>query len=286
MILPDFLIPSRANQAWQYSGIDSPENCLDKKHFDSYPHDVIYQYNSRGFRDAEWPTSLNELTSAIWCVGDSFTVGLGSPFPHIWPYVLQQTLNTRTINVSMDGASNMWIARKAVQILQDIAPAVMVIHWSYINRREQDLPTALDQQWEKFYNAIRDLSWPNCDRHERDQLPQHIIDEIELVHGGWNNVMLPDDRRLMHYFLCSDQDDVDNTLDCINLVSQSAQHTRIVHSFIPNFVPDLFKGHIESTILGLVIPEIKALDLARDGHHYDQLTSHYLVEQILSRLNQ
>jgi hypothetical protein len=286
MILPDFVLPSRVNQTWSYSGLDCIEDCLDKKHFKSYPHDITYNYNSRGFRDLEWPSTIAKLKNSIWCVGDSFTVGVGSPFLHIWPCILQQTLDTRTINVSMDGASNMWIARKAVKILQDIAPAVMVIHWSYINRREQDMPTALDQQWKKFYNNIRDPSWPDCDRHELEQLPQHIIDEIELVHGGWNNVVLPDDRRLMHYFLCSVEDDISNTLDCINLVSQSAQHTRIVHSFIPNFVPDLFKGHIESMISGLVIPEIKPLDLARDGHHYDQLTSHYLVEQILLLLNQ
>jgi hypothetical protein len=273
------------NQHWQVSGMDSLEQCLDSTHYQSYPWPVEYHYNNRGYRDHNWPDTLAELQQCVWCLGDSFTVGIGSPREHTWPYILQQALHTRTINVSMDGASNNWIARKAVEVLQDIAPAVMVIHWSYINRREQDLPTVLDQHWKKFYNNIRDASWPNCDRHERDQLPQHIIDEIDLVHGGWNNITVPDDHRLMHYFRCSDEDDVHNTLDCINLVVQHSHNTRIVHSFIPNFVPDLFKGRIESEISGLVIPEIPALDLARDSHHYDRLTSRYLVEQIMSLLN-
>lgn len=286
LILPDFEIPSRVNQHWQTTGMDSLEQCMDPAHYQSYSYPVEYNYNNRGYRDSNWPDTLDLLAQGVWCLGDSFTVGIGSPLAHTWPHVLQHALHTRTINVSMDGASNNWIARKALQVLQHIAPTFMIIHWSYINRREQDLATVLDQQWKKFYNNIRDASWPNCDRHQREQLPQHIVDEIDLVHGGWNNVVVPDDYRLMHYFRCSDEDDVRNTVECINLVAQSAQHTRIVHSFIPNFVPDLFKGRIESQISGLVIPEIKTLDLARDGHHYDRLTSHYLVEQILPLLNQ
>ena len=55
MILPDFILPSRQNQVWDESGLDSYAACLDKKHFKSYPHKVEYRYNSRGFRDTEWP---------------------------------------------------------------------------------------------------------------------------------------------------------------------------------------------------------------------------------------
>ena len=82
-----------------------------------YLHPITYNYNSRGFRDQEWPDSMTELREATWCVGDSFTVGLGSPVTHTWPNVLQQTLQKKTINVSMDGASNNLIARKVLKIL-------------------------------------------------------------------------------------------------------------------------------------------------------------------------
>jgi hypothetical protein len=53
LILPDFILPSRVNQHWQYTGLDSEDQCLNPKHFKSYPHPVTYQYNSRGCRDLD-----------------------------------------------------------------------------------------------------------------------------------------------------------------------------------------------------------------------------------------
>jgi hypothetical protein len=160
MILPDFILPSRINQTWSYSGLDRFEFCLDKKHFESYPHAITYQYNSRGFRDAEWPDTVDKLKNAIWCVGDSFTVGLGSPIEHTWPYVLQQTLQKRTINISMDGASNNCIARKVLKILTQIQPELIVIHWSYLHRREDSVEAAQLKWWQTYYNNIKDSAWP------------------------------------------------------------------------------------------------------------------------------
>jgi hypothetical protein len=136
VILPDFLLPTRANQTWQYSGIDSLSCCANKQHFLSYPHHIEYVFNSRGFRDTEWPVLLNELKNAVWCVGDSFTVGIGQPFSHTWPQVLSKKLRRRTINVSMDGASNDWIFRKVCRIIEVVDPTNIVIMWSYSHRRE------------------------------------------------------------------------------------------------------------------------------------------------------
>ena len=102
MILPDFILPSRQNQVWDKSGIDSYEECKDKKHFKSYPYAVDYDYNSRGFRDSEWPEDIDQLTHAIWCVGDSFTEGLGSPAEHAWPFLLQNQTNLKPTS-NMDG---------------------------------------------------------------------------------------------------------------------------------------------------------------------------------------
>jgi hypothetical protein len=136
MILPDFILPSRVNQEWEYSGMDSAEYCMDKKHFDSYLHRVNYKYNSRGFRDEEWPTDINELKQAVWCVGDSFTVGIGSPLEHTWPYQVGKQLGRRIINISMDGASNEWIARKVLRICETVSPELIIVQWSYTHRRE------------------------------------------------------------------------------------------------------------------------------------------------------
>jgi hypothetical protein len=103
---------------WSESGMDSKEGCRNKQHFDSYPYAVEYRYNSRGYRDSEWPPTIEELKQCIWCVGDSFTVGLGSPLAHTWVNILQQRTGIRCINVSMDGASNEWMIRKINRILQ------------------------------------------------------------------------------------------------------------------------------------------------------------------------
>lgn len=144
-ILPDLILPSRVDQCWTESGMDSPKRCQDKAHFASYPHPVEYNYNSRGFRDAEWPNDLLELKDAIWVFGDSFTVGVGSPISHTWPYAVAQELNKRVINVSMDGASNEWIARRAVDVYRAVKPSNMIIMWSYFHRRESDDTTKSDE---------------------------------------------------------------------------------------------------------------------------------------------
>jgi len=282
MILPNFILITRVNQRCLYSGLDGPEQCLDKKHFASYPHDITYNYNSRGYRDQEWPTTLSELQNAIWCVGDSFTVGLGSPVSHTWPYLLHHHTGLRTMNVSMDGASNDWIARISIDILKQIQPKNMIIQWSYVHRREENLQTALDQHWQSFYNSIRDDSWPSCTRQNRHMLPQKIQDKIDSVHGGWNDSYTQDELRRLQEDNCSDEEDIENILHNIYQVVKSNDcNTKIIHTFIPNFVPRAFKGVVESKAQGLIIPEIKMLDLARDGHHYDILTSQSLVDQIL-----
>jgi hypothetical protein len=283
MILPDFVLPSCIDQIWQYSGIDSLEYCLDKEHFKSYPYDITYCYNSRGFRDAEWPVNLKELQSAIWCVGDSFTVGIGSPLTHTWPQILQQTTQRRTINVSMDGASNMWVARKSLDIANQIQPSYLVIQWSYISRREKTIDAVLDEAWKLFYKDIADPSWPACSRQNIDQLPKKILEEIDQLHGGWPRY-IGDEIRRLYTIKCTVEDDIKNTLDCIELLSQ-VKSTQIVHSFIPKFVPLDCQGIVESQIDGLVIPAIQQLDTARDGHHYDIVTSQAFVQQIAQHLS-
>ena len=132
MILPDFLLPSRQNKIWSESGIDTINNCHDKSHFKKYPYPITYHYNSRGFRDTEWPQTVFELQNSIWCFGDSFTTGVGSPLSHTWVNILQHRLDKRCINVSMDGASNYWIARKISRVLDKIKPKIIIIQWSFL----------------------------------------------------------------------------------------------------------------------------------------------------------
>lgn len=132
-MIDDLKISSKVNHSFNETGSDSPNACLNKTYFKNYPYQITYQYNSRGFRDDEWP---NDLKNAIWCIGDSYTAGIGSPIENTWHRILRNKTQYNTISISMDGASNDWISRRAVQVLNFIQPKFLVILWSFINRRE------------------------------------------------------------------------------------------------------------------------------------------------------
>jgi hypothetical protein len=142
-ILPEFILPTFVDSTLDSYGIDSVAECLDKNHFENYPYKVEYKFNDRGFRDEPWPST--DLNNCIWCVGDSFTMGLGSAKEHIWPYVLQEKTNIRTINVSLNGASNTWIARKTLALIETIKPKNIVVQWSYLQRRELEDKSLSDE---------------------------------------------------------------------------------------------------------------------------------------------
>lgn len=282
--MKSFVIPSKINSFYHYSGIDELEHCIDKQHFKQYPHEITYQYNGRGFRDEEWPTDLH---NAAWCIGDSYTVGVGNPRTHVWPYLLEKKSNLKTINVSMDGASNNWIARKAIELLNVIQPTVLILHWSFINRREEDVSAIKEQFWQKFYNNIKDNSWPSCPKLcDFDLLPDDIQNEIKSnPDQNWQNVA--DDNRLIHFLPeATVEQDIDNTLNCISMVDQCANTTKIIHSFVPEFLPaqsqDLFFNKLVT--FNTVIDTFPKFDLGRDGSHYGVKTAEFFVDKLSTHL--
>lgn len=156
MILPEFSLEFRKNKVWEQSGLDSSDLCLDKTHFKNYPYKVNYHYNSRGFRDSEWPENFDDLRQSIWCVGDSFTVGIGSPLEHTWVNILQNVTGRRCINISMDGASNEWIVRKTLEIINVIDPIMPIsLQYSYWHRRE-DINTHLSDEVRRQQFRVED----------------------------------------------------------------------------------------------------------------------------------
>ena len=226
----------------RYTGIDSFNKCMDKEHFLNYPYQIEYRHNSRGFRGPEWPSNIDDV---CWCIGDSFTSGVGQPYEHTWPYVFSSKSNIHTINISMDGASNMWISRKTIEILE-IQPKYIIIQWSYVHRRERDIDIKIDSK-----NHI------NCD-----------------------------EERTIWYSSDTNEEDIQNTIDCINLVEINKKNTTIIHTFVPNNVPEeynlmlMFKDLIEKMNINVVW--FDQLDYARDYFHYDIKTSTDLVEKIIA----
>jgi hypothetical protein len=134
------------------SGMDTLEECLDKDHYLSHTKDISYRYNSRGFRDHEWP---EDLSNVVWCVGDSFTVGTGQPFEESWPQVLEKKIGKRCINLGEDGCANDTLALRIQEICKLYKPKLIVVMWSYLHRRRIDGENV--QFDKKDFGADRDL---------------------------------------------------------------------------------------------------------------------------------
>lgn len=285
------MLPSRQNQTWLFSGIDSPEHCQDKQHFFQYPHRVEYCYNSRGFRDQEWPDGLLDLRRAIWCVGDSFTVGIGQPFDHIWPQVLQRELGRRCINVSMDGASNDWIYRRTRDIMTSIRPRDMIVMWSYTHRREIADPNLTDEQ--RVLHFSRDTVEQDTDRWitmskqmsaayprvVQCTVPAFVCRITESLEQQWNKIkghQWPSCPKTLA--------ELEGLPICIR------QELKTLHRCYDAMQRLLLQRHeiadLERTrdFPDDVIYLGQQHDYARDGHHFDILTSRWVVHQIMHHL--
>lgn len=166
------------------SGIDCYEDCLDKKHFRNYPKEITYQYNSRGFRDLEWP---NDLTDVIWCVGDSFTTGIGQPFKETWPQILEKKIGKRCLNIGEDGCSNDMMRLRAEEIVKKYNPKLIIIMWSYISRR---LSNGKNIHYDyKDFNSESDLKNFLSNFNKIDKLPVKIL-HTAIPYAFWTKQTL------------------------------------------------------------------------------------------------
>lgn len=283
MILPDFKLKSRINLNLNFSGMDSPSNAKDKSYFENYRYKINYKFNSRGFRDEEWPDNLNDV---IWCLGDSFTVGLGCPANHTWHYVLSQKTKKRCINVSMDGASNDWIARKALSLFQEIKPKIVVIHWSFLwrselpdnslpdeDRRQQFLPTEnFSAMLERFASLVKLVE---AKKENTVVIHSTIPGFCDYTVGGlehiWDTAKGPswpdkaitniEDYKNLPDFVKEELKEFFNlSLDGFNLFNKVYKNLCNEYTWIAPFVKS---------------------DLARDGFHYDIVTANKFANQIL-----
>lgn len=287
-ILDSTRIILRANENSLFSGIDSIE-CIPnskKKHFKNYPYKIQYQYNSRGFRDQEWPESLDKLQNSIWCLGDSFTAGVGVPFPHIWPQVLQQITNLRTINISLDGASNNWIARHARTIIDEINPKNLIVQWSYSHRREDSIKVALDPIWNEYYVNVKDPAWPPCSSFDLfTTLPINVQNAMrnDLRFNSWHNEFDLETPRRLHEVNSTAEENIANTQAAIDLICSKSTRTNIIHTFVPKWHID---NNYQLNFHGYpMISSFPILDLGRDCHHYDIKTATNLVKQLVLLLS-
>jgi hypothetical protein len=250
-ILKDFVLHNSKNLTLVESGMDSKESCLESDVFDWWPEQVIYKYNRRGYRDQEWPEDFDSLSQSVWCIGDSFTVGLGCDYENIWPTVLENKLGRRCIKVAMDGASNQWISRKAVRIIEEINPDIIVLHWSHTHRREDPDTSKLDE--------LRRL---RCDEQDNT-----LISNLNSWAKSVESVRAANKKtKIIHSFIP-------------NWSGEPWEYyTTQTKQPVTNKV-------IDDLNIDYLIPEFKQIDVARDSYHYFHRTATFFVDKIINQLN-
>lgn len=212
MILNELVLQTLANEVSSTTGLDSKEYCVDKSHFYNYKKLVLYTYNSRGFRDDEWPVDLETIYNNYWCVGDSFTVGLGQPQEETWSYLLKDRIPELVFNVSLNGASNDWISRKIKYIIDNARPKCIFVQWTYLHRREHPDATLIDED-RRLHFVKSDVRDPNRDKIDLDNFVKNlnaISLGVEIVHSFIPNFALDKnleqeiynelDKRKLQYF--------------------------------------------------------------------------------------
>lgn len=290
MLLPNVQIKSRINQSFVYLGIDSPDFAFlgpgrqkDKNWFSDYPYPIDYVFNSRGFRDQEWPDSAVDLKNSIWCIGDSFTVGVGSPYQHTWPSRLSHATGLRCINISLDGASNSWMTRKILNILEEVQPRHVVVMWSFLQRREKDDHTLDDELRRIPYLLTSDeedmQNFENCVTAVNQAHPNIVHLTIPHAHNcfeldiKWNDIKGPTwpkicPRTIAEFYNLQQEIlwEIEHQFDLLDkfltLISRQEKFNKFVHA------ADIW--------------EVPQVDYARDGLHFDILTSDQIVQHILT----
>lgn len=277
------MISKFVNQQFDYSGMDSIDRCLDKKLFLQWPRPVKYNYNSRGFRDQEWPQDLN---SAVWCIGDSFTVGIGSCFEHTWPQALSHHSQRCVINVSMDGASNEWIARQACDAYDLARPRNIVIMWSYLHRRENSNQDLLDL--DRRLHHVRSTMPQDFENFSmcRKQVHNHCADSnlIELVipnfvtsfdDAAWKRIRDPSWPQVLP-----------PTLEEFQALSpEIAAELRTLHGIDVDQLLEFYTIKQQRCDFLADVITVEYLDRARDGHHFDRVTAEWVAAQVQNLLN-
>ena len=92
------------------------------------------------------------------------------------------------------------------------------------------------------------------------------------------------DRRIWYVKEMQSSEDVKNLIGNIkNSLRACDNQTTLLNSFIPGLMDDSYINHFQDEFekLNALRADYKVLDLARDGHHYDVLTSTDFVDNLV-----
>lgn len=119
---------------WPYANLTAPWHPISTTVNDwlvPHKHTISYCFNSYGFRDID-----QDVNGAIWCIGDSQTVGMGVEQHSIWSWLLRGLSGRPTVNLGIAGASNDTISRVLCSALNMHRPAAVCCLMTAPNRRE------------------------------------------------------------------------------------------------------------------------------------------------------
>lgn len=273
-MLPEVYVSELADCHMTTTGMDSLMLCQDKKHFLNFPLAIDYRYNSRGFRDKEWPEDINQ---AIWCVGDSFTVGLGLPFDCIWSQQLQLHTNYSVISIAMDGASNQWISRMAKKIIADSDPVALVIMWSYANRRELSDSQLSNMQRRQHHNMQFDIV---ADYNSFEKSVTGLSEtRTKIVHSVVPNFHSVQNVNLIWSQIRGTDWSVDLPDSFQNLSSEIKEEIINLHRLRDLESQIEIYHRFQSLKKHYDFVEYEVIDLARDNHHFGPKTCQLLAEK-------
>jgi hypothetical protein len=181
----------------------------------------------------------------------------------------------------MDGASNMWIARLVNLIQKEIDPKNIIVMWSYVHRREHKDQNLNNEQ--RRVHAVKstcvedllDLKYCTAmiNHSNTIQLTIPKYTNIFDYQSQWENIRgvdwpvrapttLTEMLALPRFVQVELKENFQTWID----LQQSIEQQILLSNLENNFI------------------KVNQLDLARDGHHFDLITSQWVVDQISQRL--
>jgi hypothetical protein len=296
MILPILYRQAEVNKKATHIGIDHPEvyrkRKVDLDAVARFPLEISYQFNSRGFRGPEWPSDVKSLTESIWVIGSSYAMSVGLPEEYMLSLRIKEHLNESAIDASAGGVSNEWIRDRAQYIIDTLHPEELVIHWTLLHVRDDidRLNRELEQQWQNYYQAIKDPSWPAVSRDHISSLPNNILDELQSSDDYYRSLCLSDDDRINLVLRVSIAEGTPILFECIKHIEQHKQNTRVYHVLPPiteetdPYYPDLEHSITNISPGVILVPTVKRVDLARDQYHYGPISSRNLVNNLIDTM--
>lgn len=188
MILPKIIDNTLVNFTGEYLSPDVPTSKYvehDMDAYNNYPK-FEYKFNSRGFRDEEWPDNTDNV---IWLVGDSGSMGVGVAYEDTYPVLIEKALNTRIIKAcKLNGNNYFDVFMYAQDILKTIKPKVLLVQWSFLWRNhipKDESVVVTDKQ-----DVIATLGYiKNLEKIKGDTRMIHLVCPMVHCFGDFINLL-------------------------------------------------------------------------------------------------